>query len=258
MTETTTVPELVIPASSVLRQLLDAIAADLQVIARIHDREADAALLNELRSVHFPGSLGLSLRSDTARDGEALLARAFDELAVPPSPAQVDEIAADYASIYLNNGWGAAPSESVWIDEDGLVMQEPMFQVRSWYRRHGLSVQNWRTRADDHLVVQLHFLELLFRRGEGNEVAEIARFMDEHLLRWLPEFSHRVASRCATAFYAGVAMLTAAYCDELRDLLAEILGEPRPTAEEIEQRMNPKPAAKVTPVTFVPGLKPSW
>jgi len=38
----------------------------------------------------------------------------------------------------------------------------------------------------------------------------------------------------------------------------EITGEPRPTAEEIEQRMKPKAEAKAVPLVFHPGLKPSW
>jgi len=58
------------------------------------------------------------------------------------------------------------------------------------------------------------------------------------VLRWLPLFSNRVAHRCATSFFAGIATLTAAYCEELRDLMAELLEEPRPTEEEVEQRMK--------------------
>ena len=28
--------------------------------------------------------------------------------------------------------------ESAWMDEDGLIMQEPMFQIREWYARYGI------------------------------------------------------------------------------------------------------------------------
>jgi TorA maturation chaperone TorD len=47
-------------------------------------------------------------------------------------------------------------------------------------------------------------------------------------LRWIEEFAERVADRCSTRFYAGLALLTAAYLDELRDLLARLLDQPRP------------------------------
>ena len=67
----------------------------------------------------------------------------------------LDRLAADYADIYLTNGLRASPCESVWLDEDGLVMQGPMFDVRACYSRHGLAVPDWRRRSDDHLVHQL-------------------------------------------------------------------------------------------------------
>jgi len=83
--------------------------------------------------------------------------------------------------------------------------------------------------------------------------------MDEHLLRWIGEFARRIGQRCSTRFYAGLALLTAAYLDELRDLLAELTDDPRPTPEEIEERMKPKLSMPVAgPESFVPGAAPSW
>jgi TorA maturation chaperone TorD len=243
---------------SLLRQLFDAAAGDLHSLAALHDREAGEPLLSFLRAQGFPGNLGLATRSEMAREGAALLERALSEIGEPVAPPVLDELAADYAAIYLNHVYRASPCESVWVDSDGLTLQEATFQVRSWYKRFGLAVENWRKRADDHVVAQLHFLAILFSSTDGVQVAEIARFMDEHLLRWLPRFASRVASRCATRFYAGAALLTAGYCEELRDLLAEILGQARPTAEEIERRMKSTAEVKPIPLAFVPGKAPSW
>jgi len=55
-------------------------------------------------------------------------------------------------------------------------------------------------------------------------------------------------------------MLTSYYLDELRDTLALILSEPRPTAEQIEQRIK-QPVDEVPlpmPGAYVPGSSPSW
>ena len=88
----------------------------------------------------------------------------------------------------------------------------------------------------------------------------VGTFLDEHALRWLPDFAARVAARCATPFYAGLSIFTTAYMDEMRDLLADALGEARPTAEEIEKRMKSKSADTVVlpDPKFVPGSAPSW
>ncbi|MGI9452016.1 MAG: TorD/DmsD family molecular chaperone, partial [Geminicoccaceae bacterium] len=80
-----------------------------------------------------------------------------------------------------------------------------------------------------------------------------------HLLRWIDRFAEQVKARCATPYFTGVATLTAAYVDELRGLLAEILDEPRPTAEEMEARMQPeKPGPCGAPAPYVPGSGPGW
>ena len=246
-----------------LGHLLEVIAEDLGLLAGVQDRELGHEAIQALQQLQFPGCLHFPPERELGSEAITVLGQAMQVL-LDPSPEVLDELAADYADIYLNHSIQASPLESVWLDEEGLTMQEPMFQVREWYSRFGMAVENWRIRSDDHLVLQLQFLShLIGGRVNGGlsreeRLAEAARFLDEHLLRWIEEFARRVAGRCGTPFYAGVAMLTAAYLDELRDVLAELLGEPRPTAEEIEERMKPKPEVVEVPLTYMPGTAPSW
>ena len=240
-------------------KLRSAVAHDLLALAVLHNRELDADLVGELRSTRFPDGLRLQLCSTQGKQAADLVRRSIEGLPPGLDRATLDELAADYADIYLTHALGASPCESVWLDEEGLAMQEPMFQVRAYYRRHGLNVQDWRRRSDDHLVHELQFLSLLFvRRGDRDQLVEAARFMDEHLLRWLPDFAARVASRCTTPFYGGLAMLSMAYTEELRELLVEVVGEPRPTIEEIKERMKPRASVEVPPPAYVPGMGPTW
>ncbi len=175
-----------------------------------------------------------------------------------------DELACDFADIYLHGKFHSSPQESVWLDDEELVCQQPMFEVREWYARHGLEVPNWRIMADDHLVNQLLFVAFLLEKAttESNPqlLAEAARFLDEHLLRWLLPFAQRVAQRCATAFYAELAQETAVYVEHTRDLLAETLGVPRLSHEEIEAQLRAQQltASRPQPVKFYPGVAPSW
>jgi TorA maturation chaperone TorD len=234
-----------------------AVALDLMTLAPLHDRELDSSVIEALRRDAFPGGLALVMASELGGAAMATLDAAVRQLA---SDARgVDELAADFAAIYLTHGYGASPCESVWLDEEGLAMQQPMFQVRRFYAQHGMRVPDWRKRTDDHLVYQLQFLAGLLEAGQPDALAEAARFLDEHALRWVPMFAQRVAARAATPFYAGLAMLTAAYLEELRDVLALILDAPRPSAEEIERRMKP-PREEILPMptTYVPGAAPSW
>ena len=235
-----------------------AIAQDLTCLATLHNAELDDPLLARLKESGFPAALGLQLTGEAGRSAAYFLARAMEGLAAPMSIAARDELAADYAAIYLTYALHASPCESVWLDQENLAMQAPMFQVRDFYRHHRLAAADWRTRPDDHLVLELHFLACLLQDDHPEALAEAARFLDQHLLRWLPRFAERVVARCATPFYAGAASLTAAYCDELRDLLAGLLGQPRPSPEEVEARMQPHPNPSEAPLTYMPGVAESW
>ncbi len=233
---------------------------DLSLFAVLHDAEMSATVIDSLRSSGFPTNLGLQLASGVGRDTLTLLDKALAGLPDVLDQVALDWLAVDYADIYLTHGLRASPCESVWLDDEQLERQGPMFQVRAWYRRHGLGTADWRKRPDDHLVLQLQFLAHLFGQNKcADPLSEAAQFMDEHLLRWLPDFAQRVAKRCATPFYAALALLTMAYCEELRELLAQILAQPRPTPEQVQTRMRPKRNAVVQlPSKYMPGMGPSW
>ncbi len=247
-----------------LTLLMQVASQDLALLAGIQDREMSQQALSTLRTLDFPSALGLPPGNEDGQRALALLEEVMERLdSAQIDQAVLDDLAADYADIYLNHSIQASPMESVWLDEDGLAMQEPMFQVREWYGRFGMAAENWRRRTDDHLVLQLQFLAQLAERlpqqgDRGEYLAEMARFLDEHLLRWVGQFAERVAQRCGTPFYAGVVLLTAAWLEAFRDLLAELLEQPRPSAEEIEERMRPKAEPVAVPVKFVPGAAPSW
>jgi TorA maturation chaperone TorD len=236
-----------------------ALAQDLLALARLHDREIDRETIHGLWEVCYEDFLALRLVGAKGRDGLMLFREGLTEIPTGLCEETMDRLAADYADIYLTHALRASPCESVWLDEDNLTMQGPMFAVRDCYSRQGLAVEDWRQRTDDHLVNELRFLAYLIQSGGKSALAEAAHFMDEHPLRWIDDFAARVAQRCATHLYAGLALLTAAYLDELRDLIAQILGEPRPSAEEIEARLAAQPAESVAVEgPYLPGVAPGW
>ncbi|MBU0500025.1 MAG: molecular chaperone TorD family protein [Gammaproteobacteria bacterium] len=245
--------------SDTLTQFRLGVARDLGLFAFLHHREPDAERLERLGDPGSSIELSLRLSSKEAEEALRALNHGMADLR-QGTKILLDEHAAEFAAIYLNHGMGASPCESVWIDEDGLIMQEPMFQVREWYARYGLAAPDWRLRPDDHLVSQLEFISLLFERGTPEAVSDAVRFMDEHLLRWIGAFGQRVSQRALTPFYAGLALLTAVYLDELRDILARLLDAPRPTAEEVDERMRPGRSAipEECPAPFAPGAGPGW
>jgi len=241
-----------------LSRFFNIVAEDLQMLSLLHDREPDVDFIHLLQEQRFPDGLGLRLTSERGREACDVMAEVLRMLPETMDQPALDDLAADYASIYLNHRIQASPEESVWINEENLTHQDSMFQVREWYARYGMEAPDWRSRPDDHLVLELEFIgRLLSQPVDQEQLQEVSRFMDDHLLRWLMDFAERVASRCDTPYFASMAMLTGTYCEELRDLIAEVLGEARPSKQEVEERMQPRVRAENgVPVKFMPGMGP--
>lgn len=238
-----------------------AIADDLALLARLHDREIDADAYESLRAAPPAEWFALKLAGHGFDEATGLFALAFERAPSPVSTDVLDELAAEYAAIYLMHGYQAAPAESVWVDDDGLERQDPMFKVRDWYARFGYKAPDWRKRSDDHIAHELAFLALLAPGLGERETAEpVAAFLREHPLVWAPQFAARVATRCSSPFYAAVALITIAYLEALSETLVRLYGfDMTPIVpKKLEAKSNGKTCADEPPPRYVPGLGPSW
>lgn len=238
------------------------LAEDAATLAILQDIELSPAVLAELKRLDFPDNLGLLPVGEVSQATFRMMRAAIASLPAAPDARLLDDLAADFAAIYLTGAFGASPCESFWLSDDHLVCQEAMFDMRALYAAAGLAVPDWRKRPDDHLVFQLQFLtSQLALAACDDDWRALAGFLDHHLLRWLPDFAARVASRCDTPFYAALAILTDAWCQQLRDMIAQHLGEARPSREKIEEsrRSQRNAPASAEPIHFVPGAAgPSW
>lgn len=237
-------------------------AGDLRLLALLHDREPTAALIAELRRDRPEDLFALTLGDEAGRAALSFLATALSEAVTRTDRAGLDELAADHAAIYLTNTHRVSPSESPWIDPEGLTSQEPMFQVRDWYRHWGVQVPDWRKRPDDHLVVQLQFIAHLLDADGPPALVDASRFLDRHLLRWYGSFADGVGQRCWTPYWAAIANLTEVYLETLRDRLARLPDcervEFEPIETEKERRRHVSAAETCASARdYVPGTGPA-
>lgn len=242
-------------------ELRSALVDDLDQLIRLHDRELDGTTLHALKAVDFPAGLALAADGASGEQAYANLAAALAALPAEPPPAVLDELAADYAAIYLNNSLGASPYESVWLDDEHLACQRPMFELREIYAGAGFGATDWRQRFDDHLVLQLHYLRHVLA-APAVDGEKLANFIDEHIGYWFPDFARRVALGCATPFYAALAEVSHVWLIRLRGVLEEIYACPVPEREVLAARIQKKLAfdkAEIAPLRFMPGAQgPSW
>ncbi|MDQ5879848.1 MAG: Dehydrogenase [Pseudomonadota bacterium] len=235
-----------------------AIAEDAESLAALHDRELTPKFFSALRETRFPECLGLMPATVPTTSAWRAMRYTLSLQPAQPNARWFDSLAADYAAIYLTNAYGASPLESVWLDDDHLTCQDAMFELRAIYAAAGLATRNWRHRPDDHLVLQLLYVAHAARKADTPEDwRTLASMLDEHLLRWIDDFASRIVARSEASFYAALAVLTSAWLDTLRMLIASHLNEARPTREEIEMRMQPLVKDNVVPLAFMPGLGPT-
>lgn len=240
-------------------------AEDLRLLALLHDREPTAELVESLRATPSEDLFALPLADERGVRALDFLASALAPDVTSVTPGGLEELAADHAAIYLTHTHRVHPSESPWIDPEGLTSQQPMFAVRDWYRHWGLEVPNWRVRPDDHLVVQLGFVaHLVDAVDHPASLVDAARFLDRHLLRWVGAFADGVTARCWMAYWAAVAEVTVVHLRTLRERLAQIPGcettviEPiEAEKKRLEAEMMREQDSCATP-SHVPGLEPSW
>ncbi|MEQ1670758.1 MAG: molecular chaperone TorD family protein [Hyphomicrobium sp.] len=237
---------------------VQAVSGDFDLLAELHDREPTAAMVEAVQCCPIEDQLGLVLRSDAGLAALAAFKLATEELPRPVTQHAIDELAAAYADVYLRHTYRAAPTESVWLTEDGLERQSPMFEVREFYRRHNLVATDWANRPDDHIVLQLRFMARVFDAAKTpDDLAGAVAFLDAHLLRWAKRHAIRLVQTGAPEWYAAVSLLTACYADEVRDHLSALTGMARPLRVETSAAKNDKAAVEAA-MPYIPGVAPSW
>ena len=207
-------------------------AEALRRLAHFHAVEPTPALLTALRQ--SPAGRGpLTLDRDDALQAAALVDEVVSDLPERITRRCLAPLAADFTAIYHDGDVRAYPTEGPWMDER--VRADAATSLQRW--RTGLETELRRPPfdrlPDDHVAVELALLATLLDRGQA---ADAVRFLDRHPLRWVPNFCSRVATRCREPFFAGIAILTNAHLDHLRDRLGAVCNMPRSVEDEADIR----------------------
>ena len=128
--------------------------------------------------------------------------------------------------------------------------------VREWYSHYDIAVPDWRRRADDHLVHEFQFVAFLCRFGTVVGALDAARFLDAHVLPWVPDFCRQGLVHIRQPLYRASFELTLAVLEELRDRLEEETGLARAVASAPGRKGRRTPDEEDAP--YLPGLAESW
>lgn len=221
-------------ASAPVPNTLDLAASSqgLRLLVRLHAEEPTAALLETLR--RDPVGRGpLALDRDDSQQAAALVDEVVSDLPDRITRRNLAPLVADFAAIHIDGGLRACPTEGLWLEEN--LRDEAAASLLRW--RTGLEAElrlpPLDRLPDDHVAAELAVLAALLDRGR---TLDAVRFLDRHPLRWMPDFCSRVATRCREPFFAGIAILTNAHLDDLRDRLGDLCALPRPAGDGSDVR----------------------
>jgi len=181
------------------------------LLAAIYRSEVTSDLLDQAKDPRFLGilnGLGLGLNGDFIQKPE-------DEL--------LNDLAVEYARLFLGPGKHISPHESVHHQRDdgqwGQLWGESTVEVKKFIEATGLNYEPDYKGLPDHISVEFELMEALTQRevkawSEHDETAAIQclevqqKFLENHLGRWIPSFCEKVIKEAELPFYRGLAELT--------------------------------------------------
>jgi TorA maturation chaperone TorD len=134
----------------------------------------------------------------------------------------------DYYRLFDPDGLPLAPPfESVYRDKDN-ISGRLAESAGKFYESYGWKSNHHITAADDHLGIELLFLTTLVDKSlhldddpSCREMKkEIRRFIDQHLLPWIPEWNKKVEQSAHTICYKGISNLIHACVEDIYGILA--------------------------------------
>ncbi len=207
-------------------------SANYGLLSRLFRKEVDEELLEELHNQHYRVSTG----NASIDEGNRLLATALSGM----WENTVTELAADYMRTFFGHGYSghaaAYPFESVYTSDKHLLMASARDEVLALYRAAGLEKDESWKEGEDHLALELEYMQILAERTEkalADEGIDATipllrkqqNFLDDHLLQWVPLLTEEIKEFAWTDFYKALGYLTEGTLEVDKELLDELLGE---------------------------------
>ncbi|MES9853811.1 MAG: molecular chaperone TorD family protein [Candidatus Thiodiazotropha sp. L084R] len=192
------------------------------LLSAVFREEPSEALIKEMKGPQLLGafsSMGVELGERFYTD---------------PESEVVEELAVEYARLFIGPGPHISAHESIFTEADGGtggLWGTQTVDVKKFIETTGLDYEPGFTGVPDHVSVELEFMQKLTkweadkwtqedRKNAEYCIAVQRMFLEKHLLCWLPRFCEEVMEQAAMPFYRAIADLTKHYMEYERDSIA--------------------------------------
>ncbi|MGG0720005.1 molecular chaperone TorD family protein [Robertmurraya massiliosenegalensis] len=144
-----------------------------------------------------------------------------------------DSLHWDYTKMFIGPYELPAPLwESAYLNEERLLFQKETLMVRQAYLKYCFLPAQFGKEADDHLGYELDFLyqlnELTMKKIEEEEfptemIIDQIRFIEEHLLKWVPILREKIVQHAQFDFYKGMVKILQGFLEIDKVCLEELV-----------------------------------
>ena len=191
-------------------QLLEQRNATYKFLSRLFKIEVDQEFYDFLCSMKYP------------RTGNANVDAGYQKIVKylsTPRTGVLTDLAVDYTRTFIgagNDGYSAAyPFESVYTSPKRLLMQGARDEVLVIYRANGIDKNDSWKEGEDHIALELEFLQIIgerlleaYKADEDQKVDSLLatqyHFLHDHLLAWYPMMAADIERFSKTDFYKGL------------------------------------------------------
>lgn len=186
------------------------------LLATVYRQEITSDFLGQIRAPQFLGALSV------------LGVVGIDDLIQKPGAELLEDLAVEYSYLFLGPGKHVSPHESVHHQREdgqwGKLWGASTVEVKKFIEATGLSYSDDFKGLPDHISVEFEFMQQLTLREEQawkDEDTDRAvacrqvekKFIEEHLIRWIPNFCDKVIQEAELPFYHAMAALTRSFIE---------------------------------------------
>ncbi len=130
-----------------------------------------------------------------------------------------DDILADHLNLFGGTGISLAPPyESYYRSKEHLLNQKPATEVKNIYRSYGWKSSLEGQIPDDHLGIEIQFLNLMLEKYYELEdkackrelQKDIRKFIEIHIQPWIKDWNNDIQQNAISDFYKGAGYLVVA------------------------------------------------
>ncbi len=131
----------------------------------------------------------------------------------------LNDLSLEFARLFIGpKNPPAIPYASFYLSESKTIMSDVTIDVRKMYLDAGMAVQNLYSIPDDHIGIELEFLQYLtektidlFEHGQREDASRLYEmredFLNDHMASWIPFFADKVIESTQDDFYKGAAFI---------------------------------------------------